>query len=122
MQRILLDIKQKVSQRRSGCHTVQFETVEILREASNIVWHEIWGFRGRETLVSYHHTLRRHSPEELEPSLLSNGYQGLKRPGREADHSPPSSAKVELYLHSPNTPPWCGAQLKHRDDFTFYEY
>jgi hypothetical protein len=35
--------------------------------------------------------------------------------GREADHSPPSSAKVkewvELYIHSPNTPSWCGAQL-----------
>jgi hypothetical protein len=34
------------------------------------------------------------------PSLLSNGYQGLlslgvKRPGREADHSPPSSAEVK---------------------------
>jgi hypothetical protein len=31
---------------------------------------------------------------------------GVKRPGREADHSPPSSAKfkecMELYLHSPN--------------------
>jgi hypothetical protein len=30
--------------------------------------------------------------------------------GREADHSPPSSADVkewvELYLHSPNTPSW----------------
>jgi hypothetical protein len=30
---------------------------------------------------------------------------GVKRPGREADHSPPSSAEVnkcvELYLHSP---------------------
>jgi hypothetical protein len=35
--------------------------------------------------------------------------------GREADHSPLSSAevkeRVELYLHSPNTPPWRGAQL-----------
>jgi hypothetical protein len=43
---------------------------------------------------------------------------GVKRPGREADHSPPSSAEVkecmELYLHSPNTPSWRGAQLKHR--------
>jgi hypothetical protein len=33
---------------------------------------------------------------------------GVKWPGREADHSPPSSAEVkewvELYLHSPNTP------------------
>jgi hypothetical protein len=26
---------------------------------------------------------------------------------------------VELYLHSPNTASWCGAQSKHRDDFTF---
>jgi hypothetical protein len=35
--------------------------------------------------------------------------------GREADHSPPSSAEikewVELYLHSPNMTPWRGAQL-----------
>jgi hypothetical protein len=34
-----------------------------------------------------------------------------------------SSAKikewVELYLHSPNTPSWRGAELKHRDSFTF---
>jgi hypothetical protein len=46
---------------------------------------------------------------------------GVKRPGREADHSPPSSAEVkewvELHTHSPNTPSWCGAQLKHRDNF-----
>jgi hypothetical protein len=47
----------------------------------------------------------------------------VKRPGREANHSRPSSAeveeRVELYLHSPNTSPWRGAQLKHRDNFTF---
>jgi hypothetical protein len=40
---------------------------------------------------------------------------GIKWPVREADHSPPSSAEVkecvELYLHSPNTPSWRGAQL-----------
>jgi hypothetical protein len=34
--------------------------------------------------------------------------------GREANHSPLSSAEVkewaELYLHSPNTPSWHGAQ------------
>jgi hypothetical protein len=48
---------------------------------------------------------------------------GVKRPGHEADHLPPSSAEVkecvELYFHSPNTPSWRGAQLKHRDNFTF---
>jgi len=34
-------------------------------------------------------------------------YLGVKRPGREADHTLPSSAEVkecvELYLHSPNS-------------------
>jgi hypothetical protein len=51
---------------------------------------------------------------------------GVKRPGREADHSPPSSAEVkecvELHFHSPNKTSWRGAQLKkkkHRDKFTF---
>jgi hypothetical protein len=59
------------------------------------------------------------------PSLLYKGYQGLfpcggrvKRPGREADHSPPSSAEVkdyvELYLHFPNNPSWCGTQFKEK--------
>jgi hypothetical protein len=40
-------------------------------------------------------------PIKWVPSALS---LGVKRPGREADHSPPSSAEVkgvELYLHSP---------------------
>jgi hypothetical protein len=40
---------------------------------------------------------------------------GVKRPGREADLSPPSSAEVkehvELYLHSPNTSSWRGARI-----------
>jgi hypothetical protein len=49
---------------------------------------------------------------------------GIKRPGCEADHSPPSSAEVkecvELHFHSPNTLSWRGTQLKkHRDNFTF---
>jgi hypothetical protein len=49
-------------------------------------------------------------PIQWVPGALS---LGVKRPGREADHSPPSSAEVkewvELYLHSPNTPSWRGA-------------
>jgi hypothetical protein len=36
--------------------------------------------------------------------------------GREAYHSPPSSAEVkewvELYVHSPNAPSWRGAELR----------
>jgi hypothetical protein len=52
-------------------------------------------------------------PIQWVPGALS---LGVKRPGRGSDHSPPSSAEVkecvELYLHSPNTPPWRGAHLR----------
>jgi len=46
----------------------------------------------------------------------------LKGLGREADHSPPSSAEVKnpwSYTSTPNTSSWRGAKLKHRDNFTF---
>jgi hypothetical protein len=43
-------------------------------------------------------------------------FLGVKRSGREADHSPSSSAEVkecvELYFHSPNASSWGGVQLK----------
>jgi hypothetical protein len=44
----------------------------------------------------------------------------VKRPGREADHSRPSSAEVkewvDVYLHSPNTPSWrCAHRVRSRD-------
>jgi hypothetical protein len=48
--------------------------------------------------------------------------------GREAEHSPPSSAEikewVEVYLHSPNTPSWRSAQLggAQRQLYLFYLY
>jgi hypothetical protein len=49
-------------------------------------------------------------PIQWVPQALS---LGAKRPGREADHSLPSSAEVkecvELCLHSPNMPSWRGA-------------
>jgi hypothetical protein len=45
--------------------------------------------------------------------------------GREAHHSPPSSAEikecVELYLHTTSTPSWRGAQLKEKHMENFYE-
>jgi hypothetical protein len=50
----------------------------------------------------------------------------VKRLGREADHSPLSSAEVkecaELCLHSPNTPSWRGAQLKAQRRLYLYVY
>jgi hypothetical protein len=52
-------------------------------------------------------------PIQRVPGALS---LGIKQPGREADRLPPSSAEVkecvELYLHSPSTSPWRGAQFK----------
>jgi hypothetical protein len=46
---------------------------------------------------------------------------GKARPGRDADHSPPSSAEVvnewELYLLSPQSPPWHAEGLLY---FTFF--
>jgi hypothetical protein len=48
------------------------------------------------------------------PGSYPRGTRALevKRPGREADYSLPSSAEVkecmELYLHSPSTSSWCG--------------
>jgi hypothetical protein len=58
-------------------------------------------------------------PIQWVPGALS---LGVKRSERETDHSPPPSAEVkecmELYLYSPNTPSWRGAQLKHRVNFT----
>jgi hypothetical protein len=51
-----------------------------------------------------------HPPIQWAPGSVS---LEVKRQGREADHSPPSSAEVkewvELYIYSPNTPSWCGA-------------
>jgi hypothetical protein len=49
------------------------------------------------------------------------GYLGVKRPGRKADHSPPSSAEVKNALSYTSTPQyvfkvWC--LVKHRDKFT----
>jgi hypothetical protein len=52
-------------------------------------------------------------PIQWVPAALS---LGVKRPERKANRLPPSSAevkeRVELYLHSPNTPSWRGAQFK----------
>jgi hypothetical protein len=57
------------------------------------------------------------------PGSLSLGVKCLRC---EAAHSHPSGAEVkewvELCLHSPSMPSRHGAQLKHRDNFTFTFY
>jgi hypothetical protein len=76
----------------------------------------VWFPEGTGNFSLHHHQ----PPFQWVPGELS---LGVNRPGREADHSPPSSAEVkqwvERYFHSPNTPSWRGAQLNHADNFTF---
>jgi hypothetical protein len=87
----------------------------------------VLGFDSRRGLINFLFTTASRPalgltqlPIEWVPGVLS---LGVKRPGREADHSPPSSAEakewVELYLHSTDTSSWRGVELKHRDNFTF---
>jgi hypothetical protein len=53
---------------------------------------------------------------------IMGSFPGVKRPGREADHSPQSSAEVkkstELYFHSPYAF-MAKYSVKHRNNFTF---
>jgi len=47
---------------------------------------------------------------------------GVKRPGREGDHSPPSSAEIKNAWSYTSTPPYVFMVwylVKHRDNFTF---
>jgi hypothetical protein len=58
-------------------------------------------------------------PVQRVPGVLS---LGVKRPGREADHSPPSCADVENASRYTSTPQYVFMALylvKHRDNFTF---
>jgi hypothetical protein len=87
----------------------------------------VLGFDSRRGLgILLFTSLSRTALEPIQPPIQWIQWAlslGVKWPGCEADHSPPSTAEVkecvELYLHSPNTPLWHGAQLKHRDNFTF---
>jgi hypothetical protein len=58
------------------------------------------------------------------PMGTRGSFPGGKTAGAEANHSPPFSAEViecvELYIQSLNTPSRRSAQLKHKDNFTFY--
>jgi len=74
--------------------------------------------RGKGRVFCFAIASRRDLGPTQPPVNSRSSFPVHKRPGREADHSPPSS--VELYLHSPNTPSWRGAQLKQRYNFTFY--
>jgi hypothetical protein len=76
-----------------------------------------WGIESLQGLGNFLFTTQPSIKWVLEAFSL-----GVKRPGSEADHSLPSSAKIKKacsYTSIPNTPSWHGTQLKHRDNFTF---
>jgi hypothetical protein len=81
----------------SGVVESQFERCPFMWQCpvSRPVTHRYW------FLFSFNNSL----------GLLA-AYWGVKQPGYEADHSPPSSAEVKnggAILSLPHTPSWCGA-------------
>jgi len=66
-----------------------------------------------------------YSPPTQPPSQWVRGALslGIKRLGREADHSPAPSVEITNEWRHTSTPPirpsWRGAELKHGDKFTF---
>jgi hypothetical protein len=53
-----------------------------------------------------------------------DSFPGVKRPGREADHSPPYNAEVKKMWSYTSTSQyafiaWCSVKKKHSDNFTF---
>jgi hypothetical protein len=58
------------------------------------------------------------------PMGTRGSFLGVKRPRREADHSPPSSAEVKNAWSYTSTPQyafmaWCSVKKRYRDNFTF---
>jgi hypothetical protein len=82
-------------------------------------------FPARTGNFSLHHRVQNGSgptqpPIQWVPGALS---LGVKQPGREVDHSSPSSAEVKNAWSYTSTPQydliaWC--LVKHRDNLTFY--
>jgi hypothetical protein len=54
------------------------------------------------------------------PMNTGGSFLEVKRPGREGDHSPPTSAEVKKMRIYTSTPPYSSIIVKHRDKFTFY--
>jgi hypothetical protein len=66
---------------------------------------------------SLHHRVQTGSgahPASYPMGTRSSFTGGIKRPGREAEHSPPPSAEVKNAWSY--TSSWRGAELKHRED------
>jgi hypothetical protein len=84
-------------------------------------WFAYWR-RGRSS--SLRHRVNKGSGvhKASYPMGTAGYFPRVKRPGREANHSPPSSAEVKSVWPYTSNPPfvfmaWC--LVKHRDNFTF---
>jgi hypothetical protein len=79
--------------------------------------------RGRGRFFCFRHRVQTGSgPHPASyPTSTGDYFPGVKRPGREAEHSPPSSAEVKNEWSCTSTPyvflTWCLVQ--HRDNFVF---
>jgi hypothetical protein len=76
---------------------------------------------------SLHHHVQNGSGAHAAPYPMGTRvlFLKVKRPGREADHSPPSSGEIKNAWSYTSTPQyvftaWC--LVKHRDNFTFTFY
>jgi hypothetical protein len=96
-----------------------FTFTEAPSQLSSTGW-MIGGFDSRQTLgIFLFITASRPTLGPTQPPIQripGTLCLGIKRPGREAHHSPPSSVEVkegvELYFHTPNTSLQSGARLK----------
>jgi hypothetical protein len=83
----------------------------------------VLGFDSRRGLgIFFFTTASRTALGPTQPGAL---LLGVKRPGREADHSSPSSAGVKNEWSYTSTPQYvfmAWQLVKHRDNFTFYLY
>jgi hypothetical protein len=85
----------------------------------------VLGFDSRRGLGIFLFTASRTALGSTQPAIqwvTGAVFLGLKRLGREADNSPPSSAEVKNAWSYTSTPQyvfmvWC--LVKHRDSFTF---
>jgi hypothetical protein len=86
------------------------------------------GFESRQGLgIFLFTTVSRPALEPLQPPfqwITGTLSLGVKRPGREADHPPPSSVEVQhAWSYASNLQyafmAWCSIKKKHRDNFTF---
>jgi hypothetical protein len=80
--------------------------IALLRSKCRFDWRVIF------CTLTYKHTGSGAHPASY-PVGTRGPFPGVRRPGREADRSPPCSAEVkeyvEQYLYSPNTHSWHGA-------------